>query len=428
MCLDGFEVVETYTFDPKPNALQELSKTSLDASHIDRLSLTDSNVTLPIALMMVDPQTYPSLSRARKTCRSGSVLIVRHSNKTNKTDPPKVSRVGDRVHAHDTILIQTRMGNAKFKAIPYKKPNFELPVVYQDDHFAIVCKPAGIACHKQGRGPLSLMTVRAMLPYVLKPPGHGVYSVMRRPASVHRLDKPTTGLMCVAKTRPAMTHLAQQFACRTIQKTYTAIVNGIPEEFPERSINSQKAFDLGVDVNPQSDDSWQLVDQPLKTSSGDQFQSAVTIWRARSYHRSNVSRDNFLTVVELKPKTGRYHQLRRHLAVHCDRPLVGDSLYDGGTPQSVRLRDRGLCLCANRIVLDHPYYNTDAGKDHYPGDCELDNGKMYRNDSGIVKMVFEIPLPDKFTKLLEHEEARYEKFNNVAPKKQALDLLITDAR
>ena len=154
------------------------------------------------------------------------------------------------------------------------------------------------------------MTVRAALPYALKPPKRGTHAIIRRPASVHRLDKPTSGILLVAKTKPAMVDLTKQFVERRIKKTYTAIINGIPDEPIETNISAKAAHELGVDVDFASNsdnEKWQLIDYPLDEKS------AVTIWRPLKYAKSLKAKDGTVTLVELKPKSGRYHQLRRHM-------------------------------------------------------------------------------------------------------------------
>ena len=164
--------------------------------------------------------------------------------------------------------------------------------------------------HKNGGH--GTMTVRAALPFAVTPPKKGTYSTMRRPQPVHRLDKPTSGLLIVAKTKPAMVHLSLQFRDRKIKKTYVAICSGVLPELSERLISAEEAFELGVDVNTtltcaEDSSNWQLIDHALEGKS------AVTIWRALKYAKSLKANDNYLTLVELKPKTGRFHQLRRHM-------------------------------------------------------------------------------------------------------------------
>ena len=66
--------------------------------------------------------------------------------------------------------------------------------------------------------------------------------------SVHRLDKPTAGLLLIAKTKPAMVDITRQFVERRVKKTYTAILNGIPDEPMESRLSTVDAHELGVDV------------------------------------------------------------------------------------------------------------------------------------------------------------------------------------
>ena len=168
-------------------------------------------------------------------------------------------------------------------------------------------KPAGVVVYAHRKGGHGIMTVRAALPFAVTPPRLGTYSTLRRPQPVHRLDKPTSGLLLIAKTKPAMVHLSQQFQDRKIKKTYVAVVNGIPPEPLENAISSETAYHLGVDVDATSKTIWQHIDHALDEKS------AVTIWRPLKYAKSLKANENYLTLVELKPKSGRYHQLRRHM-------------------------------------------------------------------------------------------------------------------
>ena len=177
---------------------------------------------------------------------------------------------------------------------------------------AAVNKPPGIVIYSPKNAGQGLMTVKAALPHALQPSKAGTLSALKRPKAVHRLDKPTSGLLLIGKTLPAMDNLSRQFRERVVKKTYTAVINGIPEEDPEAYISSRQAFELGVDVDPESDDTWQRIDSPLKDNNNE-FRHAVTVWRAVRYVNSTKARDGVLTLVELKPKTGRYHQLRRHM-------------------------------------------------------------------------------------------------------------------
>jgi len=228
----GFYIVKEYTV---PSQGFQTLVTNTDGNvgsgitqqEVDRLDIHGGNITLPLALILLDNEEYPSLSRARKSCRKGYIVIHRGPLKFNEAsgaydfDPEKSrrGRAGDRVFPDDVIGKQVRMHGGFYPGFQSAKPPFDLPVVYEDDHFAIVNKPAGVVVYsprKQGHG---MMTVRAALPFVLRPPKRGTLAIIRRPVSVHRLDKPTSGLLLIAKTKPAMVSLSRQFAERRVKKT-----------------------------------------------------------------------------------------------------------------------------------------------------------------------------------------------------------------
>jgi 23S rRNA-/tRNA-specific pseudouridylate synthase len=193
---------------------------------------------------------------------------------------------------------------------PYRPPPFKIEVVYEDDHMAIVNKPAGIVVYRAeggrgggARGGHGRDTLLSALPYVLKPSKFTNDSEevpLERPQPVHRLDRPTSGLTVVAKTKAAAVRLAQQFEFRKARKTYCAIVNGVPIAGDSEDTFSE----------------WRTVDYDLDGKS------AITSWRQIRRVQSLHGRDGQLTLVELKPKTGRYHQLRRHMVrMHFYMPI-----------------------------------------------------------------------------------------------------------
>lgn len=199
---------------------------------------------------------------------------------------------------------------------PYRPPPFEIEVVYEDEHMAIVNKPAGVVVYRAeggrgggARGGHGRDTLLSALPYVLTPSNFTNDSEddqhiipLERPQPVHRLDRPTSGLTVVAKTKAAAVHLAQQFEFRKSKKTYCAIVNGVPK--------------VG-DSSDEPSSEWNTIDYDLDGKS------AITSWKQIRRVNSLHANDGQLTLVELKPKTGRYHQLRRHMVrrhnyiLHC---------------------------------------------------------------------------------------------------------------
>lgn len=350
----------------------------LDDDFIKRLKLTPQNVTLSVALLLLGPIEYPTVSRSRKACRKGTIVIHRHSavigdkdkdeNENAKAVVTQVGRVSDRIYPGDTIGKQVRInshGSYSTFLIPNVAPPFDLPVVYEDDHCAVVNKPAGVLVYAENAGGRN--TVRFALPYVLKPSVSASIAddALPRPAACHRLDKPTSGLLVVAKTKAAAVHLTRQFEDRMVKKTYTAIVQGIPKEHANNTLTSREAHAMGVDVDPTLDIeiTWQLAETVLDGKH------AVTVWRSLGEFPSLAAPQQTVTMVELKPKTGRYHQLRRTMAWMYGCPIVGDTTYgedasqqqqqnnDANAKKAKRWR-RGLMLCSNSVRFQHPFFNT----------------------------------------------------------------------
>ena len=259
-------------------------------------------------------------------------------------------------------------------------------------------KPAGIVVYANRGGGHGMMTVRAAITFAVKPSRPGTYSILRRPQPVHRLDKATSGLLLIAKTKPSMINLSYQFRDRKIKKTYTAIVNGIPP--PGDAISAVEAHRLGVDVDPDVNgkDEWQIIDHALDEKS------AVTVWKVIKSSKSIHARDNVLTSIELKPKTGRFHQLRRHMSWVLDCPIAGDDKYDGGG-DAMRLRGEGLHLCSNKVTLEHPSYNDmeEEGTAIFQQLSEKEKEGLWMSPEGKVMVTACIDIPDKFESFISEE-------------------------
>lgn len=351
-------------------------------------------IDVQTALNLLDRQQYPTPSKARKACRKGSVLLQSREGDTTDATTWQRLRVGDSAHPGDVIGIQKFAGDYKKKqcypCIEYSRPNFALPVEYEDAHCAIVNKPAGISIygHRTSRsGAMSRRTVRAALPYVLSPPKKGTAGVLRQPATVHRLDTPTSGLLVVAKTKEAMDGLYEQFRERRIQKIYAAIINGAPKE--------------EEDGDDSVDGSWNVIDYPLGQKV------AITHWKVLRQAKSLNAKDGVLTLAEISLQSGRYHQIRRHYAWVCRRPLVGDALY-AGKLQAHHFRRRGLYLCSRGIVMEHPYYNSNEKRRKEWENMSIDEKRQMKglqvSNDGTIKVAIRLELPSKYDKLLDGEE------------------------
>ena len=193
--------------------------------------------------------------------------------------------------------------------MPYPVRDMELiaedipiEIVYEDDDLVILMKPKNMVVHP-GFGNFSGTLLNAMLFHFQNLPMNSD----ARPGLVHRLDKNTTGLMVIAKTEEALTHLGKQFFDRTLDRRYVALVWGDVKEDGTvigntgRSLKDRKVFT----VFPE----------------GDHGKHAVT-------HYKVLKRYGYVTLVECKLETGRTHQIRVHMK-HIGHTLFGDFEYGG---------------------------------------------------------------------------------------------------
>jgi hypothetical protein len=141
---DGFFVVKTYPTDPSGFDVQRVGDL-VDPSDVERLEVSPQNISVPLALMLLDPDEHPSQSQARKACRKATIMIHRGPLEKDEYGQESIfvsekcirARVGDRVYPGDVLAKQVRMGSGNFPVMNHKKPPFELPVIFEDDHFAI---------------------------------------------------------------------------------------------------------------------------------------------------------------------------------------------------------------------------------------------------------------------------------------------------
>ena len=208
----------------------------------------------------------------------------------------QAKKPGYRVKCGDKIL-----GRIPYpEQAEYKPEPIPLQILYQDNHIVVLNKKAGLVVHPapgHSRGTL----VNALLYHC--PDLEGIGGEIR-PGIVHRLDKGTSGTMVVAKNADALEHLAKQFKCRTIQKIYLALVYG------ELSTD-EGIITLPIGRHP--------VDRKRMSTISRKSRAAETAWRVRE-------RFPGITLLELRLKTGRTHQIRVHCAA-MDHPIVGDPVY-----------------------------------------------------------------------------------------------------
>jgi 23S rRNA pseudouridine1911/1915/1917 synthase len=206
----------------------------------------------------------------------------------------------------------------------FKAEAIALDVVYEDEHLYVIDKPAGLVVHP-APGNWSGTLLNALLAR-----DAGAFSLPRA-GIVHRLDKDTSGLMMVARTRAAMDRLVQMIAAREVSRQYLALAHRRWEGAARRPV------EVPIGRDPRNRLRMAVVD--LQRHAG---KPASTVFDL-------VDNAEEGCLVRATLHTGRTHQIRVHLA-HIGHPLVGDDLY-GGAPAAGLARQG---LHAFRLAFAHP--------------------------------------------------------------------------
>ena len=209
----------------------------------------------------------------------------------------------------------------------FKAEEIPLNIIYEDSFLLVINKPPGLIVHPVGENKTGTL-VNALLYHcgeeILKIGGN------ERGGLVHRLDKDTSGIMVIAKDNATHEGLSCQFKRREIQKTYITVVWGLPR-------NNEGKIDL-----------------PLGRSVGDHKKMGVFSKKLKEAETFFEVKERFtgFVLLEAKPKTGRTHQIRVHLA-SIGHPIIGDPLYGGKR----RIHSSSLVAIKNEInrQLLHAY-------------------------------------------------------------------------
>lgn len=199
-----------------------------------------------------------------------------------------------------------------------------LQIIYEDNHLIVINKRAGdiVQGDKTGDAPLSEI-VKEYLKTKYNKPGNVFLGV------VHRLDRPTTGIVLFAKTSKALPRLNRMFAEKKTQKTYWALVKNPPPKTQDRLIH------------------W-LKKNPKNNKSTAYHKETVGSKKAILHYKVLKTLDSY-TLLEVDLETGRHHQIRAQLAaIGC--PIKGDLKY--GFPRSNP--DASISLHARQLELEHP--------------------------------------------------------------------------
>ncbi len=208
-----------------------------------------------------------------------------------------------RVKAGDVITLMLDRPRREWEIIP---ENIPLNIVYEDESLLVVDKPAGMVVHP-GAGNFSGTMVNALAWHLKDDPRYDPNDP--DVGLVHRIDKDTSGLLVVAKTPEAKTHLCKQFFYHTTRRLYTALVWG-PIADDEGTIEGN------IGRNPK--DRMQMAMFPPESGIG---KEAVTHWRV-------LERLGYVTLVECRLETGRTHQIRVHMK-SIGHTLFADARYGG---------------------------------------------------------------------------------------------------
>ncbi|MCL3779198.1 RluA family pseudouridine synthase [Prolixibacteraceae bacterium JC049] len=200
------------------------------------------------------------------------------------------------------------------KLEPFTPVEIDMPVVYEDDHLAVVNKPAGIVVSGNKQ-----RTVLHALPLLLRKTER--IDALPYPLPIHRLDYATSGLLVVAKTRSAHLHLSRQMESRSIEKQYQAIVCG--------KLSGKREFNAPIEEK-----------------------KAIT--RFQVVKQIDSVKFKQLSLVQIDLLTGRTNQIRIHFSEN-GTPVLGDQKFG---EEAHRIKGKGMFLCACWLRFMHPETQT----------------------------------------------------------------------
>jgi 23S rRNA pseudouridine1911/1915/1917 synthase len=221
----------------------------------------------------------------------------------------------------DVVEVEDREVSRKSALLP---ENIPLDIIHSDEHIIVLNKPAGLVVHP-GAGVEAGTLVNALVYHF---PGIERVGHPERPGIVHRLDKETSGVMVIARTEKAYSELKRQFKAREVEKVYLGLVRGHVQVVDGR-------IDWALGRHPRHRQRISIRTKKPK--------AALTLYSVKKTFPD-------FTLLEIKPVTGRTHQIRVHFAA-AGHPIVGDTRYGGKDKSAGRQR---LFLHAWHIVFTHP--------------------------------------------------------------------------
>lgn len=207
----------------------------------------------------------------------------------------EAEKAGYKLRPQDRVKVDQAM-------LTTQPPTIDLPVIYEDDNVTLIDKPGGILTHSKGA-----LNTEATVASFIKDKIKDEQLQGNRAGIVHRLDRHTSGVMITAKTDEALKQLQKQFSQRKTKKTYIAVVEGDLEP-------AEAVIEVPITRNPKRPQTF------IVSSAG---KPAITNYKKlKTFERGG----QVYSLAELKPQTGRTHQLRVHMA-YIGHPIVGDRVY-----------------------------------------------------------------------------------------------------
>jgi 23S rRNA pseudouridine955/2504/2580 synthase len=286
--------------------------------------MTDYTITTEAAEMRLDRflrREVPGLTQGvlQKLLRTGKIKLngtrAEANARLTEGDLLRVPEIAPPVAAPRERHV-VKMDPARIKEL-------EGMIIYQDDAVIALNKPAGLAV--QGGSGIAVH-VDGMLDALRKDEGE-------RPKLVHRLDRDTSGILLLARSARVASRLSTLFRSRTVEKVYWALLTAVPETLQGRIDLPLKRVEFGNVSRAEP-----------ATRKDPDAQTAVTEYRVLDHAGKKFS------LVELRPQTGRMHQLRAH-CLALGTPILGDAAYGGIFAEG--FADQ-LHLHARKLVLPHP--------------------------------------------------------------------------
>ena len=280
-------------------------------SHI----VTQKHIGKRLDIFIAHYEPHVSRSRIQTMIKDGHALVE-----------GRIEKPGYKVKRDERVTLELPERQVR-EVLPEPIP---LSVIYEDPHFIVLNKPPRLVVHP-APGNYTGTLVNALLYHYGSLPSSGAGpegNERERAGIVHRLDKDTSGVMVVARTREALSALSGQFKNRVVKKRYLALVAGVIKK-------GSGSVELGLGRH--------VKDRKKMSVHTHSAREAVTTYIVKERYRD-------ATLVEVEIKTGRTHQIRVHMA-HIGHPVLGDRVYGGS--KAAKYAERQM-LHAESLSLLHP--------------------------------------------------------------------------